>query len=125
MFKTEWNFQQLHEKCFGNQALIEKLLVKFCSTLVDARTELKQAFSQSDYELIQSRSHRLKGEAGTMCCLKLHSAADRLCHAAKAHDVQDVEQLLEDVIACIDHLLKCDLMLGSIVESAASSDSSN
>ncbi|WP_417847476.1 Hpt domain-containing protein [Thalassoglobus sp.] len=84
MSHETFQFEQLSEKCLGNQELVQRLLDRFQASLSQVVHEIEDAVKRNRQTQIKELAHHLKGEAGTMCATEISSLASQIYDAADA-----------------------------------------
>ncbi len=97
MSKFHIDLEQLTQKCFGNDELVEKLIIRFQASLPQLVDELVMATNQNNMVEVRNIAHRLKGEAGTMCAGEISSLAERICEMAYAQHNKESALLIAEL----------------------------
>lgn len=87
------DFDELIERCCGNEKIASQLFKTFCEQLHDYCEKFPVAFDCSDLQLVQSYSHRLKGAASTIAAKQIAMCTAELDDAAKDQDLKKAEQI--------------------------------
>ncbi|QDT32769.1 Hpt domain-containing protein [Thalassoglobus polymorphus] len=82
MSHQTFQFEQLSEKCLGNQELVQEILVRFQASLSQVVREIEEAVKRNRQAQVKELAHHLKGEAGTMCATEISSLASQVYDAA-------------------------------------------
>lgn len=97
MSKSKIDLEQLTQKCLGNDELVEKLIIRFQTSLPQLVDEMIQAVAQNNFVDIRNIAHRLKGEAGTMCASEICSLATRIIELAHSQHKNELALLIVDL----------------------------
>ncbi|WP_028765897.1 transporter substrate-binding domain-containing protein [Shewanella fidelis] len=89
---------------FGDMAICKSLLSKFIATAQQDTPQLKQAVTTASFEMIAHISHRFKGAAGVIESQPLAQVSKELEAAAIAKNITQCQQLLSQLIHCIDQI---------------------
>ncbi len=73
-----FDYAALRRRCMGNNALVEKLILKFFDQLNNDMESLSLALSQSDIEKIVLIAHRMKGSSVNLSMKGVYKSAERL-----------------------------------------------
>ncbi len=104
---------KLLERCMGNGALMQKLLMAFLKSLPIEKESLEEAVQSEDWSSVASISHKLRGTALNMCAMPLSDAALQVETAACAFQ--------KDFVAhrCIDLNQHIEMLVNALSEEAS------
>ena len=95
---------ELLQRCLGNVDLASQLLSELEATAPQRAESFKVSDNQCNLKELADSAHSLKGVAGILCAHSLAAAAARLELAAKAGEVSQLDDLIEQVTG---HLTLC------------------
>ena len=95
MSSFQINLEQLSQKCFGNDELVEKLVIRFQVSLPQLVNEMLQAVDQNNMTDLRKLAHHLKGESGTMCAMEISSLAGRIIEMIDSQEPQELISLVK------------------------------
>jgi HPt (histidine-containing phosphotransfer) domain-containing protein len=100
----------LERRCFGNQPLIDRLLVKFKDCALADIQALETEVYAANVQKIAFIAHQMKGYAATISADPLHKAALELEQLAKVGDFSRIEATFQAVrreaLRCVGFLSK-------------------
>ncbi len=95
---------KLLERCMGNGALMQKLLMAFLKSLPMERDSLEEAVQTENWSSVARISHKLRGTALNMCAKPLSEAALQVEIAARANQMDCVAHRCSDLNQHIEML---------------------
>jgi HPt (histidine-containing phosphotransfer) domain-containing protein len=87
------------QRCMGDKELACVLFEKFHARLPDQINGIDRCLAQQDFSGAQSRVHSLKGEAGSLSAVKLHTAAAALQDALRRGETTNLQPLVDSLHA--------------------------
>jgi HPt (histidine-containing phosphotransfer) domain-containing protein len=95
---------KLLERCMGNNALMQKLLMAFLNSLPIEQESLDEAVRTEDWSSVARISHKLRGTALNMCATPLSEAALQVEVASRANPMDCVAHRCIDLNQQIEML---------------------
>ncbi|MBU1565195.1 MAG: response regulator [Proteobacteria bacterium] len=83
-------------RLLGDTALAAKIFAMFLKDLPEQMEILKGAVDKKDFSAIENQAHKIKGSTGNICAHHLNRAMRQLETAAKAHNHDEVQMLLQE-----------------------------
>ncbi len=96
---------KLLERCMGNGALVQKLLLAFLHSLPIEKKLLEEAIQTVDLCSVARIAHKLRGTALNMCARPLSEAALQVELAARSNEIDLVSQKWFDLNQSIEMLM--------------------
>lgn len=81
----------------GNVQVYQDFLREFLDALPTRIDELQVAYSSSDFDLLSSRAHNLKGVAGSLGVMQLSNLALKLDQQSNREDLQLIQKTLSEI----------------------------
>ncbi len=97
MQTSEFDFQELLERCLGNLQFAERVLAKFQSRFDDDLLELDQALEANDSEAIARIAHRLKGASATAAANGIRHQAAEIEDLARNRNIAGIPSCLSQL----------------------------
>ncbi len=89
----------------NNQALYEKLLVKFIDLLKNSTSVLDSDASQCD-ELVET-AHAIKGASGNLSVVPVYEAYSQIVSLLRAGQMQQARELVKKVRPVQEEIIRC------------------
>ncbi len=104
---------KLLERCMGNGALMQKLLVEFLKSLPIEKESLEEAVQTEDWSSVARISHKMRGTALNMCAKPLSDAALQVEIVARAIQMDLVEH------RCIELNQHIEMLMNALTREAS------
>ncbi len=104
--KPIFNRQKAISNFAGNRELLEEMVDYFTDNLDKHIDKLESALQQEDFKTVDSVSHLIKGEAGTLCIERIQLAAGQLEQVSRNRDRDKAKQAIEILKTQIREFLK-------------------
>lgn len=95
-----FDYSALNERLGGNQDLIKSICAKFIKSIAVHIDNLKTAVLENNMEEATSKSHKLKGSAATIGCIRLSTLAHEIETGSKNHDLRKIHNALSQLRPC-------------------------
>jgi two-component system sensor histidine kinase/response regulator len=91
------NYQALLDGLDGDEDFVRQLIVLFVEDGRNSLQQISQAVATGDYAILCERAHSLKGASANLLAEATRAAAEKLEHAARESQAEQVPQLAADL----------------------------
>ncbi|MCR5762642.1 MAG: Hpt domain-containing protein [Treponema sp.] len=98
------NMKEALERFLGNQAILEKMLVKFPDSLKPL--EVLSFIDENDIEQATANAHTIKGITGNLSLTPLYTAYSEIVNLLRAGDSTKAKEILLNTLPIQQNLIK-------------------
>ncbi|WJY16989.1 response regulator [Pectobacteriaceae bacterium CE90] len=98
--------QTLLQRFYGDTALMKELSGIFIQRFPDSIATLHTAINERELQTVQQEAHKLRGESSNFGCDKLVALLQQIEHAARQHDLTQLDELAIELKPLSFRLLK-------------------